>query len=272
MKLHKPELFVASVLAHLLLTVAGFAPAVITYLKHGRWWVNPITQPTAWAGQNTSTMQFHAVVTAIWLVMCIFQFVLSPYLMASGSKAAKRSHRTTGYIAVVLLIVFVGNAVHLSQQKGVAGKVVNNGIAIAAGGMMLWHLYWAMSAVRRHDLVGHINEMCGLLCWVCFPGMVRAWAILPLQLFILDSGCDSMSTSGLMAATMPLCATGLAVTRHAALGPGRARTQWGDFLLFYAIIIADVCLGLLDGSLFACSERPLLEQQPGQPWKLVTHA
>ena len=275
---HRPGAFYFSVVLHLLLTIAGFAPAVMTFLNEGRWWVNPITRPPAWAGNNTSTMQLHSTVTATWLAVSLFQFVVSPWLMSrasSGSvvspKRARWMHRMSGYFSVCLLVLFVVNAVHLSLVNGVAGKVVNNFIAIAAGGMMLWHLFWAVRAVRAGDMAGHINQMAGLLCWVCFPGIVRAVAILPFQVVLFaGTGCDSTSTSGLMAFTMPVCASGLCFTRWAALGPKRAKTAWGDFSLFYLVMLADTCLGLLDGSLFACSDNPWLEQVAGQPWKLVS--
>ena len=68
---------------------------------------------------------------------------------------------------------------------------------------------------------------------------------------------------------MPVCAAGLALVKHAALGPVAARPRPADFAVFFLLAAGDLLLGLADDSLFRCSDNPLLEQVPGQPWVLL---
>lgn len=139
---------------------------------------------------------------------------------------------------------------------------------------MMWYLYFAIAAVcgPTKDYAVHVDQMFGLLCLVSFPGVVRAVAILPgLQVFLFgtESGCDSTSTSGLIAFTMPVCIARLMLVRHAALGLlGPIRTR--DYATFFLISAVDVILGLMGDSLFCCFDALLLEQKPGQPW-VPTH-
>jgi hypothetical protein len=237
-----PRLFAFLVVAHLLLTFAGFAPSVFVFRKRGRWWLNPVRQPEEWANDNNATMKAHTFLSLLWLVVSLLQYVVTPAIMVfrppdNGAKKkssspatiittdhqrlnhlARMLHKVIGYAAVCLLTGFVLNANYLTIINGVAGKVHYNFIALITGSMMMWHLIRAILAIRQKDIRSHINQVCGLLCWSCFPGIARAVALLPYQYFFLPEECDVTSTSGIILGTSPVSIMGLMSLRWAATG------------------------------------------------------
>lgn len=294
-QLERPRVFAGLVVAHLLVACMGFAPSVVVFLRKNQWWLNPVKQPPEWAHDNHPTMKFHAWISFFWVVLSLVQFLVTPALMlqpktTSGRKSttngvskngisasayeetkdlrgtAKALHRLLGYAAVVLLMTFAINANYLAIVNGAAGKIINNLLAIITGLMMMWHLSWAIYSIRNRDRYGHIREMCGLLSWTCFPGVIRGLTILPFQYFLLDEDCDVMSVGGPMTFTFPFCVAGLAALRWAAIGePFRP----ADYTFFYLLIVTDVFLGLIDGTFLQCNpDGSLLEQIPGKAWTL----
>ena len=79
--LHNPPLFIAAVLGHVAVVVAGFAPSVLVFFREGLWWGNPVTRPAAWAIGNTRTMKLHSAITAAWVAVSVVQYALLPLLM-----------------------------------------------------------------------------------------------------------------------------------------------------------------------------------------------
>ena len=267
-KLRNPKLFYALVGLYLGLATLGFLPAVLVYLKRGKWFVNPITQPSAWGGEHTRGLKFHVIIAFLWMVACAVQFVLTPHLMFTKRLVEyRRLHRYVGYASVALVCIFALQGALLSLERGVAGKVVNNFIAILTGVMVMYHLIEAIKGIFRKAIDVHVENMSALLCWVCFPGIVRLWAIIPLQIFMFKGGdCDVLSTSGPLTVTMPLITAMIATLQYCALGPDHVR--WKSFLPMLGFSLLDCFLGFIDGSFLQCSSNPLLEQAPGRPWVL----
>ena len=107
--------------------------------------------------------------------------------MVRTSRVARVLHKWVGYSGALLTVAFVANGLQVTLENGVAGKVVNNGLPVVTGTMMLWHLYFAVAAIRRRDLKGHIEQAAGLLCWVTFPAVIRAVAVIPFQYLLFDA-------------------------------------------------------------------------------------
>lgn len=263
------------VVLHLGLACAGFFPAVQAFQKRGKWFVNPVKRPEEWGSDHHSTMKAHAIISLAWIGIAVLQYVVTPQLMMTASKQmkhpAKKLHRVVGYIASALLVAFVINANYLTWKNGVAGLVLYNFLALITGSMMLWHLVRAMQFIWKRQVREHINQMCGLLCWTCYPGIIRLVAIVPYQMFLYDDDyhdCDAMNTSGMMVGSFPVSALGLIALRWAATGE---KFQHSHYMNFYVLIAADFLIGWLGNTLFQCHPSPqgaLLEQVPGKAWAL----
>merc|ERR1719242_372707 len=108
--------------------------------------------------------------------------------------------------------------------------------------------------------------MAALFSWTCFPGFVRTLGILPIQRFLFGADHESfdvMYSSGFVAA--PIIASGIGhyLLHHFIIGPNsKFKVQMSDFAVYAIIAIADLSLGLIDGSLLKRPERPLLAQVP----------
>lgn len=173
-------------------------------------------------------------------------------------------------MAATLLVGFAINANHLTYQNGVAGLVLYNCLALVTGTMMLWHLARAIRCIRQGRVRDHIHQVCAVLSWTCFPGMIRLFALLPQQLFLHtgegENECDAMNTSGMMLNTFPITVLGLAALQWAASG---AKYQHRNYVNFYVLMTADFLIGLFGNTLFQCHpDGALLEQLPGKPWVL----
>lgn len=274
-ELAHPRLFRALVILHFVLACGGFLPAVKAFQKQGKWYINPVKQPEEWASDNDATMKAHSVISLSWIGVAFLQYVVTPQLMMAkeqaytGRNTVVVVHRVVGYFASALLIVFALNANYLTWKNGVAGLVFHNFLALITGTMMLWHLIRALRFIRQKQVREHISQVCGLLCWTCFPGIIRLLAIVPYQTFLYDNEhCDTMNTSGMILVTLSVCVIGLVALRWAATGE---TFRHAGYTNFYVLIAADFLIGWLGNTLFQCHPSPegaLLEQVPGKAWAL----